>query len=80
MPYDWKSGTWAQLRLEIRKVKDGEWQVEGKAWLQGEAEPKAPLIAADEKEEPISGKASILGSPFAGTPIQFDELRVERVP
>jgi hypothetical protein len=74
--YDWKPGAWAQLRLEIRKLKDGEWKVEGKVWDQGEAEPTAPLITAAEAEEPISGKASILGSPFAGTPIWFDDLRV----
>lgn len=74
--HNWKSGEWMQLRLEIRKVKAGEWQVAGKVWSPGEAEPAAPLISCDEKEEPVSGKASILGSPFAGTPIWFDDLRV----
>lgn len=74
--YDWKSGTWTQLRLEIRKVRDGEWQVAGKVWSPGEAEPATPLITAEEKEEPVSGKASILGSPFAGTPVWYDDLRV----
>lgn len=74
--YDWKSGAWAQLRLEIRKVKDGAWKIEGKVWAQGEPEPSTPLISYDETEEPVSGKASILGSPFAGTPIWFDDLQV----
>ncbi|MGC3960464.1 MAG: hypothetical protein QM813_21805 [Verrucomicrobiota bacterium] len=74
--YDWKSGTWTQLWLEIRKVKDGEWSVEGKVWASSEREPKTPLITVDEKEEPISGKASILGSPFAGTPVWYDDLQV----
>ena len=76
--YDWKSGTWTQLRLEIRKVKDGAWKIEGKAWATGETEPKAMLISFDEAEEPTPGKASIMGSPFAGTPIWFDDLRVEK--
>ena len=76
VPYDWKSGAWSQLRLEIRKIKDGEWQVAGKVWLAGETEPAAVLISFAETEEPVSGKASILGSPFAGTPIWFDDLRV----
>ena len=75
--HDWKSGTWTQVRLEIRKVKDGAWKIEGKAWTVGESEPKAALISYDETEEPIPGKASILGSPFAGTPIWFDDLKVE---
>jgi hypothetical protein len=74
--YDWKSGVWTQLRLEIRKVKDGAWKIEGKVWAQGEPEPTAPNISFEETEEPVSGKASILGSPFAGTPIWFDDLQV----
>lgn len=77
--FDWKSGTWNQLRLQIRKLKDGEWKIEGKAWPAGEPEPKAWMISFDEKEEPISGKASVLGSPIAGTPIWFDDLVVEKI-
>src|SRR6478736_9351185 len=50
--YDWRSGVWAQLRLEIRKIKDGEWKVEGKVWGQGETEPATPLIVCDETEAP----------------------------
>jgi hypothetical protein len=76
LAFDWKSGEWTQLRLQIRAVKDGEWKIEGKAWQSG-SEPKEWTISADEKEEPVSGKASVLGSPFAGTPIWFDELRIE---
>jgi predicted secreted protein len=77
MGFDWKSGEWTQLRLQIRAIKDGEWKIEGKAWQNG-SEPKEWMISAKEKEEPVAGKASLLGSPFAGTPIWFDELRVER--
>ena len=77
-PFDWNSGAWTQLRLQVRKVKDGAWKIEGKAWPHGEAEPKEWLIATDEPEEPIAGKASILGSPFSGTPIWFDDLAVEK--
>jgi hypothetical protein len=78
LPLDWKSGEWTHLRLRIRKVKDGEWKIEGKAW-QGGNEPGAWTISFDEKEEPLAGKASVLASPFAGTPIWFDDLRVETV-
>lgn len=77
LPFDWKSGEWTQLRLQIRKIKDGEWKIEGKSWQSG-TEPKEWMISADEKEDPVTGKASVLGSPFAGTPIWFDALRVEQ--
>ena len=75
---DWKSGEWTRLRFQIRKLQDGGWKIEGKAW-QGASEPKAWTISCDEKEEPVVGKASVLGSPFSGTPIWFDDLRMERI-
>lgn len=76
--FAWKSGEWTQLRLQVRKLADGGWKIEGKAWAQGGAAPKEWMISADEKEEPIGGKASVIGSPFSGTPIWFDDLVVER--
>lgn len=77
--FDWKSGTWTRLRLQLRKVKDGAWRVEGKAWADGGAEPKDWLLGFDEVEQPIAGRASVLGAPFSGTPIWFDDLVVERI-
>lgn len=80
VPFEWKSGEWAQLRLQVRKPKDGEWKIEGKVWPRGTAEPKDWTISVGEPEEPIAGKAALLGSPFSGTPIGFDDLRVEKLP
>lgn len=77
--YDWQTGTWTQFQLRVCKRKDGGWQAEGKAWSRGSAEPKEWTISFVEKEAPVAGKASVLGSPFAGTPIWFDDLAVERV-
>ncbi len=79
IPFEWKSAEWTHLRLQVRKAKAGEWKVEGKAWLPGSPEPEAWMIAADEKEEPTAGRASVFGSPFSGTPIQFDDLKVSAV-
>ena len=78
VPFDWKSGEWVHLRLQVVKLKDGEWKIAGKVWSPGAAEPKDWTITAEEKEDPIAGKASVLGSPFAGTPIAFDDLKVAR--
>jgi hypothetical protein len=77
--FEWKSGTWTRLRLQVRTVKAGAWRVEGKVWPDGAAEPKEWTLVADETEQPITGRASVAGSPFSGTPIWFDDLRVERV-
>ena len=76
MPYEWQSGAWTRLCLQVRKVKDGGWKVEGKAWKDGEKEPSAWMISYDEKEQPVAGRASIWGSPYATTPIRFDDLLV----
>jgi hypothetical protein len=39
VPFQWESETWTVLRLQSRKVKDGEFAIEGKAWKHGSAEP-----------------------------------------
>ena len=74
VPYEWQSGAWTRLRLQVRKVKNGLWKVEGKVWT--DKEPSAWLVSFDEKEQPVSGRASIWNSPYATTPIRFDDLKV----
>lgn len=76
--FEWKSGEWTQLRLRVRKV-DGGFKVEGKAW-QGGGEPAEWGLVLDEKEALPAGKSGVWGMPYAGTPIQFDDLRVVAVP
>jgi hypothetical protein len=78
VPYDWKSGEWTLLRLQV--IKSGsEWKVTGKAWTQGATEPVKGMVEFAEKSEPSAGRASIWGSPVATTPIQFDDLLVRRI-
>ena len=79
-PFDWKSGEWTQLRLQVVKVKDGEFKVEGKAWNARAEEPKEPLITLTESQLQPAGKAGVWGMPFAGTPIRFDDLKVTKLP
>jgi hypothetical protein len=77
-PLAWESDSWTALRLQVRKVKDGEWLVEGRAFKQGAAEPAEWTIRHTDKMEPIAGRASIWGAPYAGTPIRFDDFVVTR--
>ncbi len=78
VPYEWKSGEWTLVRLQVAKEGEG-WKVEGKAWPQGATEPTQAMISFEDKQEPSAGRASIWGSPYATTPIQFDDLLVRRV-
>ena len=48
--------------------------MEAKAWPDGSKDPDRWLVSYEEKEPPIAGKASVWGSPFATTPIRFDDL------
>jgi hypothetical protein len=78
-PFDWKSGEWTHFRLQVRPSQPGRWKIEGKVWTRGTDEPGNWTLSFEEQEEPIPGKASVLGSPFSGTPIWFDDLRVTRI-
>lgn len=78
-PFNWESSTWTQCKLQIRATGDSAWRVEAKAWKAGAEEPKEWLVTLAAKEPPISGQASVLGSPISGNPILFDELKVSGV-
>jgi len=74
VPFDWQSGKWTHLALTVKKSKDAEWSVLGRAWTEGSPEPATPTLTFAEMEQPPSGRASIGGSPYATTPIRFDDL------
>jgi hypothetical protein len=77
--FAWKSGEWIDLRLQILQTKEGEWKIEGKAWLQSATEPEQWNVIAEDKQALPEGRPSVFGSPFSGTPIQFDDLVVTRL-
>jgi len=76
VPFDWVSGKWATLKLQVRKEPSGGWKVEGKVWTEGDPEPAAWTVSFAEPEDPIAGRAAVWGNPFSGTPIRFDDLKV----
>jgi hypothetical protein len=78
-PFNWESDSWTMLKLQVRKVKEGEFAIEGKTWKQGTPEPQKWTVTYAEMSEPSPGRASIWGNPFAGTPIDFDDLVVSAV-
>jgi hypothetical protein len=79
VPFEWQSGKWAQFKFQVRPSKAGEWQVEGKVWAEGTAEPAGWQINFTETTPPTPGRPSIWGLPFSGTAIQFDDLAVTAV-
>jgi hypothetical protein len=74
--YAWESGSWTVLKLEFAKVKEGEFAIRGKAWKDGTKEPAEWMVQSTVTAEVPPGRPSLWGSPYSGTPIQFDDLRV----
>lgn len=74
--FAWESGSWTQVRIQVCKTAEGAWQVQGKAWKDGGAEPTEWMVTRTETEAPITGRAAVWGKPFSGTPIRFDDLKV----
>jgi hypothetical protein len=79
VPHEWASGAWTQLRVQVQKGSGGTWIVSGKAWSGSDAEPAQPSITFEDKQPPPPGRAGLWGSPYSGTPIQFDDLLVTAV-
>ncbi len=77
--YEWKSGQWTKLRLQLRKLKEGQWKVEAKAWEEGSSEPQQWMLSAEETESPSTGRTSVFASPFSGTRVQFDDFIITTV-
>jgi hypothetical protein len=75
-PFEWKSAGWTSLHLQIRKISEAKWIIEGRAWAEGASEPKDWSISLEVSEAPPAGKASIWGAPYSGKPILFDDLSV----
>lgn len=78
-PFNWKSDTWTQLRLSLRKSADGSFRLEGSVWADGTPAPKDPTITFAESKPQPAGKASVWGMPFSGKPIRFDDLSLTRL-
>jgi hypothetical protein len=75
-PFEWKSAAWTSLHLQIRKISDSRWIIEGRVWTTGTPEPHNWPISLEISEAPPAGKASIWGAPYSGKPILFDDLTV----
>ena len=76
VPLKWESGKWTYLKLELTKPVENKWKVEGKVWQEGQQEPGEPTIRYEDNEAPPPGRQLISGSPYSGTPILYDDIKV----
>lgn len=73
----WISGTWTHLRLCIRSAGAGKWLVEGKAWAEGDPEPKEWMVRWTETETPPTGRCMLAAAPYSDKAVLFDDVTIE---
>ena len=69
----WKEDTWWRVELTLSE-KDGAWTAEARLWPDGERRPDAATVAGKMPNPAAQGKASLIGTPYAGKPILFDDV------
>ncbi|MEI6871503.1 MAG: hypothetical protein WCL08_04415 [Verrucomicrobiota bacterium] len=74
VPFAWQTGTWTSLKLAMRRQGSG-WILEGSASGEGGALPAEPQIRFEVATDIAAGRAALWASPYAGTPVRFDDLR-----
>jgi len=75
VPFEWQSGQWTQLELMVKRNAEGL-ALSGRAWTGQAARPAEAQITFQDKTPAAAGRAAISGSPYSGTPIRFDDLKV----
>lgn len=74
-PAAWKSGAWFWMEFSSVPAAGGKSTLEGRIWEDGQPRPEKPLVTL-AAEAPPAGKCSVWGAPYAGTPVQFDDIEI----
>jgi len=79
--FEWISGEWYFLELIVQR-KDGnsEWRLEGRVWPETNHRPRRAQLKAKVPGDKLGGKASIIGNPYSGKSILFDDIEVKKIP
>lgn len=77
IPLDWTSGSWINIKLQVTRIGEKQWKVECKSWADGAEEPKEAQISHEDNTLRGQGKCSLLATPYSGTPIYFDEVKIQ---
>ncbi|MCP5540471.1 MAG: hypothetical protein H7A52_10065 [Akkermansiaceae bacterium] len=77
-PHDWKKNGWVRLELTVREKGEEAWTVEGRAWNEGKPRPEKPQIVHEATGVKLSGKGSVVGTPYTGLPIFYDDIEIRK--
>jgi len=80
LAHEWKSGAWTHLKLWVGDAGGGKVFIKGKVWESSVPEPSQWLISAEDNPTTATGRASVWGTPYSGTPIWFDDFSLTALP
>lgn len=75
VPFEWNGDVWNTLKLEIR-LEGEKWIVSGWVWPEGGKQPEKASIRLESDEKPGRGKVSLWGTPYAGKPVWYDDVKI----
>ena len=75
--YQWESGAWCQVRFQALPGDGENTRIRLKLWKRAEEEPEEWLFDEIDRSAFAGGKCALWGYPYAGTPIHFDDLKIE---
>lgn len=76
IPFEWKSGSWTNLRFRAEPKGDEGAILSAKVWSSDEKEPTGWHMTFKDSEPFAGGKSTLWGYPYAGTQIFFDDLSI----
>ncbi len=75
--YQWESGAWCSVRFQAIPGDGEKTRIRLKFWKRGEDEPDKWLLDQVDPNGFAGGKCALWAYPYAGTPIHFDDLKIE---
>ena len=75
--YQWESGAWSHVRFQAIPGDGEKTRIRLKLWTRGEDEPDEWLLDQVDPNGFAGGKCALWAYPYAGTPIHFDDLKIE---
>ncbi len=75
--YQWESGVWCQVRFQALPGDGDNTRIRLKLWERAEEEPEEWLFDEIDRSAFAGGKCALWGYPYAGTPLHFDDLKIE---
>ena len=75
----WEEGAWTHLTLEVKALPGLQWEVKGSVWVDGTIRDEVPTVMWKDADAPLAGRPTVWATPFAGKPVEVDDLRLWRV-